>query len=98
MKQKKKREYNSRLILSKLQIMRLSVRFNDKWLVIPCGEGDKSVEWLIEETMRRSETPNLLAAQNYKAVLIESGGTLRANDHIKAVSYTHLTLPTKLEV
>ncbi|XP_015777988.1 PREDICTED: histidine ammonia-lyase-like [Acropora digitifera] len=65
--------------------MRLSVRFNDKWLVIPCGEGDKSVEWLIEETMRRSETPNLLAAQNYKAVLVESGGTLRANDPIKEV-------------
>lgn len=65
--------------------MRLSVRFNDKWLVIPCGEGDKSVEWLIEETMRRSETPNLLAAQNYKVVLVESGGTLRADDPIKEV-------------
>lgn len=65
--------------------MRLSVRFNDKWLVIPCGEGDKSVAWLIEETMRRSETPNLWTAQNYNAVLVESGGTLRANDPIKEV-------------
>ena len=64
--------------------MRLSVRFNGKWIVVPCGEGENSVEWLIEETLRRSEDSNL-TAQNYQAVLAESGGILKAKDSIKDV-------------
>lgn len=64
--------------------MRLSVRFNGKWIVVPCGEGENSVEWLIEETLRRSEDSNL-TAQNYQAVLAESGGILKAKDTIKDV-------------
>lgn len=73
--------------------MRLSVRFNNKWLVIPCEEGHNTVQWLIEETIRRSEGP--LSAQNLKAVLAQSGATLDPNDAIKEVldnnDFVHLS-------
>ena len=64
--------------------MRLSVRFNDKWIVVPCGEGENSVGWLIEEAIRRAEKENFIA-QNYEAVLAQSGGKLERNDAIKDV-------------
>ena len=64
--------------------MRLSVRFDDKWFVVPCGEGENSVEWLIEETIRRAEKENFIA-ENYEAVLVQSGGKLDRKDSIKDV-------------
>ena len=80
--------------------MRLSVRFNNKWLVIPCGEGHNTVQWLIEETIRRSEgaggsEKSPLSAQNLKAVLAQSGAMLDSNDAIKEVldnnDFVHLS-------
>lgn len=64
--------------------MRLSIRFNDKWIVVPCGGGENSVEWLIEETLQRINDKTH-APQNYEAVLVQSGGKLERTDCIKEV-------------
>lgn len=80
--------------------MRLSVQFNEKWYVVPCGEGGNSVQWLIEETIRRSEgasgsekSPS--TAQNFEAVLAQGGGRLNPNDAINEVlndnDFVHLS-------
>lgn len=80
--------------------MRLSVRFNNKWFVIPCGEGHNTVQWLIEETIRRSEgtggsEKSPLTAQNLQAVLARSGAMLDPNDAINEVlddnDFVHLS-------
>ena len=80
--------------------MRLSVRFNDKWFVVPCGEGDNTVQWLIEETIRRSEgaagsEKSPLTAQNFEAVLAQGGAMLDPNDAINEVlndnEFVHLS-------
>ena len=81
--------------------MRLSVRFNGKWFVLPCGKGDNSIQWLIEETILRSQGINSetekvqLIAQNLDAVLAQSGGILGLNDAIKDTlndsDFVHLT-------
>ena len=73
--------------------MRLSVRFNDQWFVIPCGEGNvNSVQWLVEETLRRwkgqtylSEKSADFTVQNFEAFLAQSGGKLDLKDTIKEV-------------
>ncbi|KAL9982894.1 hypothetical protein ACROYT_G005005 [Oculina patagonica] len=69
--------------------MRLSVRFNGNWWVVPCGEGEHSIQWLIDETIRRSsetETEKLpITSQNLEAVLAQSGGKRALNDAIKHV-------------
>ena len=70
--------------------MRLSVRFNGKWFVIPCGEAKvNSVQWLVEETIRRSkeqaEKSADFTAQNFEVVLAQSGGKLELKDTIKEV-------------
>lgn len=70
--------------------MRLSVRFNDKWFVVPCGEGHNTVQWLIEETMRRSEgapgsEKSPLTSQNFEARLAKGGAMLDPNDAINEV-------------
>lgn len=73
--------------------MRLSVRFNDQWFVIPCGEGNvNSVQWLVEETLRRwkgqtylSEKSADFTAQNFEVFLAQSGGKLDLKDTIKEV-------------
>lgn len=64
--------------------MRLSIRFNNKWIVVPCGGGENSVEWLIEETLQRINDKTH-APQNYEAVLVQSGGKLERTDCIKEV-------------
>lgn len=80
--------------------MRLSVRFNNKWFVIPCGEGHNTVQWLIEETIRRSERPggsekSPLTPQNLQAVLARSSAMLDPNDAINEVlddnDFVHLS-------
>lgn len=67
--------------------MKLSVRFNDKWFVVSCGEGGNTIQWLIEETIRRSEgtarsEKSPLMAQRYQAVLAQGGAILDPNDAI----------------
>ena len=80
--------------------MRLFVRFNAEWFVVPCGEGGNTVQWLIEETIRRSEgasgsekSPS--TAQNFEAVLAQGGGRLDRNDAINEVlndnDFVHLS-------
>lgn len=64
--------------------MRLSIRFNNKWIVVPCGGGENSIEWLIEETLQRINDKTH-APQNYEAVLVQSGGKLERTDCIKEV-------------
>ena len=80
--------------------MRLSVRFADKWFVIPCGEGENSIQWLVEETIRRSNGANMseklpFSAQNFEAVLAQGGGKLDPNDAINEVlkdnDFVHLS-------
>lgn len=70
--------------------MKLSVRFNDKWFVVSCGEGGNTIQWLIEETIRRSEgtaksEKSPLMAQRYQAVLAQGGAILDPNDAINEV-------------
>lgn len=70
--------------------MKLSVRFNDKWFVVSCGEGGNTIHWLIEETIRRSEgtarsEKSPLMAQRYQAVLAQGGAILDPNDAINEV-------------
>ena len=67
--------------------MRVSVRFNRKWFVVPCGEGKTSIQWLIEETLRRaSDTHDLeKCAKDFEATLAQSGGSLHSNDSIYEV-------------
>lgn len=67
--------------------MRLSVRFNGKWYVIPCGDGVNSIQWLIEETIRRSKEHATVhvPANNFEAVLAQSDGKLHLKDHIRDV-------------
>ena len=74
--------------------MRLYVRFNDKWFVVPCGEGHNTVQWLIEETIRRSEgaagsKKAPLTAQNFEAGLAKGGAMLDPNDAISEVLDTN---------
>jgi len=80
--------------------MRLYVRFNDKWFVVPCGEGHNTVLWLIEETIHRSEgaagsKKSPLTAQNFQACLAKSGAMLDPNDAISEVldnnDFVHLS-------
>ena len=80
--------------------MRLNVRFNDKWFVVPCGEGRNTVQWLIEETIRRSEgaggsEKSPLTAQNFEAGLAKGGAMLDPNDAINEVlndnDFVHIT-------
>lgn len=70
--------------------MRLSVLFNGRWFVVPCGQGENSIQWLIEETIRRtnktSETEKVpIISQNLEAVSAQTGGKLAQNDAIKDV-------------
>lgn len=66
--------------------MRLSVRFNGKWFVVPCGEGENSIKWLIEETVRRSKAEKLhFTAKALEAVLAQGGGKLDPKDAINQV-------------
>lgn len=72
--------------------MRLSVRLDNKWFVIACGNGGNSIQWLIEETVRRWKRANgsgpqklHFSAQNIEAVLAQGGGKLDANDAINEV-------------
>jgi len=67
--------------------MRLSVRFNGKWIVVPCGQGENSIQWLIEETIHRSDVceKSHFTAENFKVVLAQSGGKLCLKDAIKEV-------------
>lgn len=65
--------------------MRLSVRFNGKWYVIPCGDGVNSIHWLIEETIRRSKEHGTVPANNFEAVLAQSDGKLHLKDPIREV-------------
>lgn len=65
--------------------MRLSVRFNGKWYVIPCGDGVNSIQWLIEETIRRSKENATVPANNFEAVLAQSDGKLHLKDPIREV-------------
>lgn len=70
--------------------MKLSVRFSDKWFVVSCGEGGNTIQWLIEETIRRSEgtarsEKSPLMAQRYQAVLAQGGAILDPNDAINEV-------------
>ncbi|XP_078343287.1 histidine ammonia-lyase-like [Oculina patagonica] len=87
--------------------MRLSVRFEGKWFVVPCGEGENSIQWLIEETIRRSNGANgseklPFTAQNIEAVLAQGGGKLDANDAIKEVlndnDFVHLSAISRAPV
>ena len=80
--------------------MRLSVRFNNKWFVIPCGEGHNTVQWLVEETIRRSEgtggsEKSPLTAQNLQALLAQSGAILDPKDVINEIldnnDFVHLS-------
>lgn len=65
--------------------MRLSVRFNGRWYVIPCGDGVNSIQWLIEETIRRSKEHATVPANNFEAVLAQSDGKLHLKDPIREV-------------
>lgn len=69
--------------------MRVSVRFNGKWFLVPCGEGKTSIQWLIEETLRRSTDANETekSAKDFEAILAQGGGTLDPNDPINQVLY-----------
>ncbi|RMX52943.1 hypothetical protein pdam_00010932 [Pocillopora damicornis] len=67
--------------------MRVSVRFNGKWFVVPCGEGKTSIQWLIKETLRRACDTNdsEKCAKDFEATLAQSGGSLHPNDSIYEV-------------
>ena len=67
--------------------MRVSVRFNGKWFVVPCGEGKTSIQWLIEETLRRAcdTHDSEKCAKDFEATLAQSGGSLHPNDSIYEV-------------
>lgn len=67
--------------------MRVSVRFNRKWFVVPCGEGKTSIQWLIEETLRRAfdTHDSEKCAKDFEATLAQSGGNLYPNDFIYEV-------------
>lgn len=64
--------------------MRVSVRFNGKWFVVPCGEGKTSIQWLIKETLRRAcdTHDSEKCAKDFEATLAQSGGSLHPNDSI----------------
>ena len=62
---------------------------NNQWFVVPCGEGDNTVQWLIEETLCRfnesSAGDELLgvSAEKIEAVLVRSTSKLTHRDSIK---------------
>ena len=72
---------------SRAKTMRVSVRFNGKWFVVPCGEGKTSIQWLIEETLRRAcdTHDSEKCAKDFEATLAQSGGSLHPNDSIYEV-------------
>ena len=83
--------------------MRLSVQFNGKWIVVPCGEGENSIQWLIEETIHRSDVceKSHFTAENFKVVLAQSGGKLCLKDAIKEVlndsDFVHISGKTSIQ-
>ena len=69
--------------------MKLTIHFKGQIYVVPCGSGDKSIQWLKEETVRRSEKLNgvasELSANLLEARLKQTHGLLMEDDCISDV-------------
>ena len=69
--------------------MRISVRLNEEWFVVPCGDGTLKIQWLIEETRRRFNEAKgslvLLSHTEFEARLAQGGDLLSKEDKIHEV-------------
>jgi len=68
--------------------MKLTVHYKGQIYVVPCGSGNKSIQWLKEETVRRSEKLNGTAnstTDSLEARLQQTHGLLMEDDLISDV-------------
>ena len=66
--------------------MKLSVHYEGQCIIVPCGDGSENIEWLIDESIRRSnklaDSQMIVNCVNLEARLEHSHGILMKEDSI----------------
>lgn len=63
--------------------MKVLVHYNDDRYIIPCGDGKKTVEWLINETVARANRSKVeISTVTLQARIHENNGILFREDKI----------------